>query len=199
MGTGKPVVILATALLLQLGCASTSEPIANKATAVESGGTLYRYAPLNASASRAKTAEYRKSMQSLNAAIKKDRADVNSLKRRGALLAEAGQFEKAEKDYEAAFDYLSLQKPSPTKNMLLSDLHMQRALLKRERGDQPGALADLTTSVEMAPQSWQPRFHRWQLCREMGMTAEATAEREAGMKLMPKVFSQTYDSKQGII
>jgi tetratricopeptide (TPR) repeat protein len=199
MAARKTVLIVVLTMILQTGCASTSEPIASKASEPESGSTVYRYLPLNANASEANTTKYRKAIQSLNLAIQKDRADAASLKRRGVLYAETAQFEKAEKDYEDAIDLLKLRPASNSKSALLSELHMHRALVRRERGDRAGALADLTASIDMSPHFWEPRFHRWQLCRELGKTSEANADREAGMKILPKVFSQTYDSDHGII
>lgn len=199
MAARKAVFSLLMAIVLSTGCAGASKPIASKIPEAESGDTVYRYAPLKGKAGQANTAKYRKTMESLNAAIQKDHADANSLKRRGVLFAEAGQFAKAEKDYEDALDLLKLRPDSSAKTALVSELHMHRALVKRERGDKNGALADLRVAIEMVPQYWEPRFHRWQLNRELGKTADANADHEAGMKLLPRVFAQNYDSNRGIL
>lgn len=185
--------------IMASGCAGTANPLSNAASTTENSAAVYRYQPLKGSASQAWSAAHRKSMTSLNQAIQKDRSNPVAFVRRGALHAQSAEFDKADQDFEQAFDLLQMQPKSGSRPAILAELHMQRALLKRERNDREGALADLTISVDLAPEYWEPRFHRWQLFREMGKTSEANADREAGMKLSPKVFSQTYDSHRGII
>lgn len=181
--------------LVQAGCAGASSPFGGQS----SGTSLYRYTPLDASARHAWSADYRKSMDRVNKVLEKDPGDPRSLLRRGDLYTKSAEFEKAGQDYDRAIDHLQLTAKSESRTAMLAELHMRRALLKRERNDREAALADLNMSVELAPSYWEPRFHRWQLHREMGKSNEAEADREAGLKLNQKVFSQTYDSKYGII
>ena len=198
--TFAPVLFL-IAGMMQTGCAGKTEPLSSPVAQEKekSGVSVYRYMPLNASASHAVSGEYRKGMQGVNRTLEKDPRDPTSLKRRGALYAKAAQFENAEKDYDLAIESLQLQPKTEAKSALLSELHMQRALVKRERGDKAGAYADLTVAVDLAPKFWEPRFHRWQVGREMGKTTEANADREVGLKILPKVFSQAYASDHGIL
>lgn len=192
--------LLLAVAIVQAGCAGASSPFAGQAAArSESGTSNYPYIPFDSSATYAWSADYGKSMDRVNKVLSRDPGDPRSLLRRGNLYTKSAQFDKAEQDFDRAIDHLQLTAKSESRSATLAELHMRRALLKRERNARDAALADLNTAVELAPSYWEPRFHRWQLNRELGRSNEAEADREAGLKLNQKIFSQTYDSKRGVI